>query len=483
MNTTTTTTGPVGPVRERVMLLGLTPWERNPRGDHLRNIEAFAEVLGREGIREDLHVFRNNGVMTIMQGHRRREAGLLAGIAEVWVKNYGDLDEGAAFRILISLQNGSDPFDARELALAARTAVRLGMTSGEVAQVFHRSEETVQLYLDLETLPHRVQEAVYSGKLAMGIADLMRQLDSRAKQEEALGFLLHDRVTGEPMSEAQGRVFLNETYLVPQKREKKWLEMIPGLRRKFPEAQVVAWEDREDYVMSDVMPMAGFARAEEYIDGSELVKPAEPLTWGGLAEVYGVPLFVAPTLGAESKHALLVPMKPVRDADATSEEPRLGRRKDWPKKTKEDKEGALDDAGAVDEITDAAQRVPTDEEEAAPFDVERWRKVVAVLRSKPEAVMADRLWKPLVVMQWEALSRVLPADVYASAMGEMNRDEGQNRRGLRWCFLALMALAHENLRNGEMQEEIAEVEGALGIEGENAKDQAQPDNQNQPSKT
>ena len=125
------------------MLMSLTPWDMNPRGGELRGIPEFAAVLQKEGIREDLHVFDRNGVRTIMQGHRRHAAGLLAGIAEVWVKDYGRLDDAEAMEILISLQNGNDPFDARELAMAARTLVRLGRTSAEVAQVFHRSAEMV----------------------------------------------------------------------------------------------------------------------------------------------------------------------------------------------------------------------------------------------------------------------------------------------------------------------------------------------------
>jgi hypothetical protein len=66
------------------MLMSLTPWEMNPRGGELRGIPEFTEVLKREGIREDLHVFDRNGVRTIMQGHRRFAAGYMAGISEVW---------------------------------------------------------------------------------------------------------------------------------------------------------------------------------------------------------------------------------------------------------------------------------------------------------------------------------------------------------------------------------------------------------------
>jgi hypothetical protein len=56
---------------------------------------------------------------------------------------------------------------------------------------------------------------------------------------------------------------------------------------------------------------------------------------------------------------------------------------------------------------------------------------------------------------------VLPPEIYAAMMGEMNRDESTNRRGLRWCYLALLALALES--GAEMEAEIAEIEGKMGI--------------------
>ena len=453
------------------MLMSLTPWEMNPRGGELRGIPEFAAVLQKEGIREDLHVFDRNGVRTIMQGHRRHAAGLLAGIAEVWVKDYGRLDDAEAMEILISLQNGNDPFDARELAMAARTLVRLGRTSAEVAQVFHRSAETVQLYLDLETLPHRVQEAVWKGLVSLEVADLMRQLASKEKQEEALEMILHDKITGQPMSGAQAKVLLQEAFLKPMRWEREWAKMSPGLRKKHDGAQVVAWEDREDFVMGDALPQGPYARAEEYIESSELVNPAEPLTWGGLAAVYGVPLFIAPAMAISAKHLVLVPMKAVREADAGAEEPRFGKTRRSGKGQDKETMGQSDhetggEGNADDLIVSPSDGLIVSKEETRPpfvYDLERWKALLAALLSRPDAIRADKPWKPLMGMQWEAMAAVLPAEVYAAMMGELNRDENERRKGLRWCFLALAALALCEGNAEEMEEPLRECEAALGV--------------------
>lgn len=455
------------------MLMSLTPWEMNPRGGELRGIPEFAAVLQKEGIREDLHVFDRNGVTTIMQGHRRHAAGLLAGIAEVWVKDYGRLDDAEAMEILISLQNGNDPFDARELAMAARTLVRLGRTSAEVAQVFHRSAETVQLYLDLETLPHRVQEAVWKGLVSLEVADLMRQLASKEKQEEALEMILHDKITNQPMSGAQAKVLLQEVFLKPMRWEREWEKMIPTMRKKWREVEfvIVDWSDREEYVIGDALPQGPYARAEEYIESSELINPAEPLTWGGLASVYGVPVFIAPAMAISAKHLVLVPMKAVREADAGAQEPRFGKTRRSGKGQDKETMGQSDhetggEGNADDLIVSPSDGLIVSKEETRPpfvYDLERWKALLAALLSLPDAIRADKPWKPLMGMQWEAMAAVLPAEVYAAMMGELNRDENERRKGLRWCFLALAALALCEGNAEEMEEPLRECEAALGV--------------------
>jgi len=470
MNTNTST-----PTREKVMLMSLTPWEMNPRGGELRGIPEFTEVIRKEGIREDLHVFTRNGVRTIMQGHRRHAAGVRAGIVEVWVKDYGKLEDAEAMEILVSLQNGSDPFDARELAMAARSLVRLGRTAIEVAQVFHRSAETVQLYLDLETLPHRVQEAVWKGLVSLEVADLMRQLCSKERQEEALEMILHDKITGQPMSGAQAKVLLQEVFLKPMRWEKEWAKMVPGLRKKHDGAQIVAWEDRVDYVLGDALPQGHLARAEEYIESGEMVNPAEPLTWGGLAAVYGVPVFIAPAMAISAKHLVLVPMKAVREADAGAEEPRMGRTKrggnptPTPTPTLPPGEGEGGDEEHDEEGVGGGVGVGVglSEDASAPFiyNLERWKRLLAGLLSRPDAIRADGPWRPLMGMQWDALESALPPEIYAAMKAELARDTNERRKGLRWCFLALAALALCEGSAEAMEEAMCECEEALGVTG------------------
>jgi hypothetical protein len=468
------------PKRELLDVSLLEPWELNPRGNELRGIPEFAAQIEHEGgIREDLHVFMRNSRAVVMQGHRRLAVSLRLGIAQVWCKVY-QITEAEAFLHLLTLQNGCDPFDSRELALAARTAVHLGIERMELTGAMHRDEETVQLYLDLGRLPHRAQEKVYKGQVPLKTARSLLRLLQETDRETVEGVLpmLENSITGEPMTEEQARVFLDVHYFEPLKQKKKWLEMMGKLAKKSYRVcdgySFVGWEQRDQFVMEGAIPQTLYARAEEHIDAELLCDAGKPMTWGALAVALGVPVFVAPAPEAKGGYLVLVRMGAVKDADSTREEKVLHTRETRKKKFAEEQLTVDEGRGAPLTVVDGGlseeetEEETEEEEEAggsasAPFDLERWRRVLAALLGKKEAVMQDALWKPLVCLQWEALAPLLPPEIYAAMMGEMNADEAANRRGLRWCYLALMALALHEGNAEEMEAEIVEIEGELGV--------------------
>lgn len=464
------------PTRELIETQMLEAWGLNPRGGELREIPEFAAQIEAEGgIKEDLHVFPLNGRLIVMQGHRRLAVAVRLGIAQVWCKVY-EIDEREAFLLLLTLQNGVDPFDARELALAARTAVGLDIDRGLLIGAMHRDEATVQLYLDLGRLPHRAQEMVYKRKMGLGTAGhLLRlmELTNATTVQEVLPDLTN-AITGEPMTEEQARVFLEERYFKPLKQRGDWLKLSADLAkkkyRKSDGFDFVDWELREQFVMEGAIPQTAYARAEEHIEESLLVDAGKPVMWGALAQVLGVPVFVCPAPHADGKFLLLVRMSAVRDGDSVREEGERvlltveSRRKAAERRRVTVDEGREAPVTVVDDCLPGTEEDEADRSVRAPFPLERWRAVMAKLLARKDAVMQDALWKPLVSVQWEALSAVLPPEVYAAMMGEMNRDETGNRRGLRWCFLAVMALAMCEGNLDDMETEIGEIEERLGIE-------------------
>jgi hypothetical protein len=219
--------------------------------------------------------------------------------------------------------------------------------------------------------------------------------------------------------------------------------------------------------MEGAIPQTLYARSEEHIDAEMLCDPGKPMTWGELSLALGVPVFVCPAPASKDGYLVLVRMSAVKDADSTREEKVLrGRGKTLRRGEEEKGSGGEEEkrSGGVEEMEDEEEEDDLQVSSSPSlqvFDLPRWRRVLAALMITKDAVMQDALWKPLVGLQWEALAMVLPPDIYASMMGEMNADESTNRRGLRWCYLALLALALES--GAEMEAEIAEIEGKMGI--------------------
>ncbi len=474
------------PTRELIALKLIEPWARNPRGGELREMESFTEQLRMEGIREDVHVFRDaQGVMRLMQGHRRREAASRLYLDALWCKVW-PFDEREAFLHLITMQQGADPFDARELAKASRTAMEMGIEKERLIGVMHRSAETVQLYLDLGTLPHRVQEAVYRGKLALGTAGMLRQL-TKEQMELAMDGVLNNPITQEPMTEGQARVYIENQFLKPERWRKKWAVESIKLKRKLVAdgmdaglIDVVEWKDREQFVMSEALPQSAYALCEEHIEDGMLVKPGEPMTWGALALSLGVPWHLAPAMARKEEHVLIVKMSAVKDADSTSAE-RVLRGRGEKGKVETGRRGVEEKRSVDDEeaLSGGEEEGDVSESPSLPvflssFDEVRWRKVHGALMLKPEAAMQNALWEALMGAQWESLAEIRPIESYASIMGELNRD-GVKRKGLRWCLLACVALALCAEDGGG----LSGGEGARGIVAGNAENQAtasaQPD--------
>jgi hypothetical protein len=478
MKLETTTT--LEPKRELIELRLLDAWARNPRGEDLGDLDAFTAQIEREaGIREDLHAFTMpTGRLTLMQGHRRRAVGLRLGIEKVWVKVW-PFDEGAAFLHLLTMQNGSDPFDARELAAASREAMAMGISKEALVGAMHRSEETVQLYLDLGTMSHRVQDAVHKGKLSLGTAGLMRQLE-KEQIELALEGVLYNPLTKEPMSEAQARVYIENAFLKPKKQAKEWAVVSIKLKRKLVAdgldvglLDVVAWEDRENFVTEGALPMTALARCEEHIEDKLLVNPAVPMTWGELARSHGVPWHLCPAPVIETRHLLLVKRSAVMDADDVAPEGGWTvKGKAWraaqagnpaptptPTPAPAAAPAASEGGGVGGGGEGGGDEVEAEADEVAAFDEARWRAIAARLMARPEAAMQNGVWESLMKTQWEALAGILPESSYAMMMGEMNRDEVK-RKGLRWCLLACVAMAI----SAADEEALAEVEEALGVE-------------------
>lgn len=484
------------PTRELIPLKLIEPWARNPRGGELREMESFADQLFEEGIREDLHVFRDaQGVLRIMQGHRRRRAAemilerlerpdgsISLEVREAKRREFSILackiwpfDEADAFRHLMTMQNGANAFSPLEMARGAREALMIGIPMEELPGICHRSMETVQLYLSIERLPHRAQQLVEDKKLSLESAGLLAGL-TNDQVREMMGDIVNP-FTGEVYSYKQLKDYVTQRFIKPEKQRAEWekngakwrLKVIENNSEKVAMVQLVVWDDREEYVQEQAVKQSAYELAHEWLPTEKLAAGLGSCRWWDLAAQYDVPVMMAPAMDRDDeKFLLLVNRAVVESADSVALVPML--RKNAEKKAAAEKRN--DEAGMTNEEREQGeeQRAEGGEASTLPvsesaFDEVRWRKVHGALMLRPEASMQNALWEALMGSQWEALAEILPSESYASIMGELNRDEVK-RKGLRWCLLACVALA----LCAEDEEGLSVVEGALGV----GNDQAHP---------
>lgn len=453
------------PTRELIALKLLYPWERNPRGGELRDMETFTEQLRIEGIRDEVHAFRDpQGVLRIMQGHRRREAAERLGLEALWAKVW-PFDENEAFKHLMTMQNGADPFTALELARGAREALKMGIPKEELPGIFHRKMEQIELYLSIEKLPHRAQQMVEDGKLALESAGLLAGLTSE-QVREMMGDIVNP-FTGEVYSYKQLKDYVHQRFVKPAKQQAEWGKMAAKWRTKVIESnsekpalvQIVKWEDREEFVQEQAIKQTAFELAHEWLPTEKLAAGMGACRWWDLAAQYDVPVMMAPALDRdEEKFLLLVNRAMVEAADSLALAPML-RKNVRPAHGGGQgmaKAGGEKTIRHSDKETAGADHEEDTSAETKGFDEVRWRKIHEALMLKPEAAMQNSLWQALMGTQWEALAELLPQDSYASIMGELNRDEIK-RKGLRWCLLACVALA----LCAEDEDGLRVVEGAL----------------------
>jgi ParB-like chromosome segregation protein Spo0J len=468
----------IEPTRELIPLKLIEPWARNPRGGELREMESFTEQLRMEGIREDVHVFRDaQGVMRLMQGHRRREAAGRLGMEALWAKVW-PFDEADAFRHLMTMQNGANAFSPLEMARGAREALLIGIPMEELPGICHRSMETVQLYLSIEKLPHRAQQLVEDKKLSLESAGLLAGL-TNDQVREMMGDIVNP-FTGEVYSYKQLKDYVTQRFIKPEKQRAEWekngakwrLKVIENNSEKVAMVQLVVWDDREEYVQEQAVKQSAYELAHEWLPTEKLAAGLGSCRWWDLAAQYDVPVMMAPAMDRDDeKFLLLVNRAVVEAADSVALVPML--RKNAEKKAaaqQRNEEGGMTNEGGQEGGERRAEGGESDSLEgsespslqvsSSAFDEVRWRKVHGALMLKPEAAMQNALWEALMGSQWEALAAILPGESYASLMGELNRD-GVKRKGLRWCLLACVALA----LCAEDEEGLSVVEGALGTAG------------------
>jgi len=279
-------------------LTKVVEWDRNPRRDALASTEELQESLRRVGLQDAIHVWQrgaNAKELLLLKGHRRVNAMRAIGWKECAMVVHDFADEQQAFLFLLQDHGHTVSLNIDERILAAENGSALGIELGKLADALGVSQERVQLWLDLAgNLPESAREAMASGVLGMNTAEMVLRVARDVGEDAAAAavqMVLHDPVSGEPMSGAMARAAIEAKYLQPRRWHAEWIERMGAMAKTHPVSAGYVFEPFERRWHFCQGESGQPWRAYEYADG---FMPSDPKgrRWGEVACELGVPVHV-----------------------------------------------------------------------------------------------------------------------------------------------------------------------------------------------
>lgn len=261
--------------------------ETNPRKhfdeDKMAELEASVRV---HGIIQPLIVREDgNGGFEIVAGERRWTVAGRIGL-DVIPCRVKDLTDLEVAEIQLAENIDRDDLDPLEESAGVVRLTSLGMNPDTVAQRMCRSDEWVQLRLDLPRLPEVAKDALRSGKIGLGAARRVLRLDDEDREDASQRLLELDGV----LSEATVADIIRSRYEDPKRRREAWEKLIPLMEKKFP-ARATAIADVEcspEYVMPWGEGVGCWVPVQDEIGGLS-ARPVESVVmWSDLVDVHGI---------------------------------------------------------------------------------------------------------------------------------------------------------------------------------------------------
>lgn len=294
-------------------------WNLNPRTEgHYRGIDELMRDLETRGLQDAIHVWETPEADWILKGHRRVESMARLGWMFCAQVVHHFTDERNALMFCLADHGHTDPLDSGEKIHAVETALKIGVSSGEVAQCLGVNEERVQLWFALsELLPSTGRTALSDGTLSMNTAELLIKLDESAERAEVLQLILRNPETNKPMTPADAEREIKQR-LCEKRNHAEWeklrVKLMNGDLKVIDGYQYIGWNERADYILDDSGHPAGgyqYAAARESDEG----------TYGEMAAKLSVPRLVVPAPWRKDMYVVLVGVKMLRLARESGKEP------------------------------------------------------------------------------------------------------------------------------------------------------------------
>ena len=372
----------------------ITPMDTNPRKDFDEDgLIELTESIKEHGIIQPLVVRGSVDGFDLVAGERRLRSARRAGLDVVpcILKELTDL-EVAEIQLIENIDRHQ--LSPLEESAGVCRLVELGCAPRDVAGKLARSDEWVQLRLDLPTLPETAREALSEGRIGLGGARQLLRVEPVQRDEAAQRLMELD---GE-LSERAVADLLRSRYHEPRRRREAWKKLLPDLVRKYGErsAAVSDVETSYQYVRAWGVGIGHWVTTDDEVGGLARHPAESVITWGELVDQHEVETLLV-CAGAEVEIESVIEVVDKRlivDAERALREQgkvhTLGPRKQVLDESDDDEPG--DEPGDVGDPGDVGG------EDYQSFEQLVARHVLAALELRPEDDELRELLVPVLEM-------------------------------------------------------------------------------------
>lgn len=301
---------------QEIRIARLRPSQSNPRKD-FRDVDQFElmDSIRSVGVLSYLLVRPVGDDFEIVAGERRYRAAKALGLESLPCR-VRDLTDEAVGKIQLIENIQRSNLSATEELAGVRELEELGVKGEELAKSLGKTNDWLQLRLDLGKLPGGAQEAVGAGRVSLASVPDLLEVDS----DECEQFVQEVLEIEEPVPVLTLRAMIDERYRVPRESKSRWNDFVEDYKAKAGKG-VEGLNDPESwsqYVRPYGEGVGKWKLATEKIGGLAARQEESRLTWGDLAEVHGVPVVLVPVggvRGGEISAAELVDRSVIESAE------------------------------------------------------------------------------------------------------------------------------------------------------------------------
>jgi len=301
---------------KEIRIARLRPSDSNPR-KAFRDVDQFElmDSIKSVGVLSYLLVRPIGDDFEIVAGERRYRAAKSLGLESLPCR-VRDLTDEAVGKIQLIENIQRSNLSATEELAGVRELEELGVRGEELAKSLGKTNDWLQLRLDLGKLPGGAQEAVGAGRVSLASVPDLLQVDS----SECEQFVQEVLEIEEPVPVLTLRAMIDERYRVPRESKSRWNDFVEDYKSKAGK-NLEGLSDPESwsqYVRPYGEGVGKWKLATEKLGGLAARQEEARLTWGDLAEVHGVPVVLVPVggvRGGEISAAELVDRSVIESAE------------------------------------------------------------------------------------------------------------------------------------------------------------------------